>query len=173
MHAPSFGKALSCLVILASCVLLAGCRGETEPVPPAIFSDARLANAARPDLDRLLEFAGEEVIVEEGEKLAVYLGASNIANVEEINAVLPAVARIPNIAKLYLNGTPVTDESMAEIAKLESLETVNLDGSRITDNGLAQLSELPNLKTVFCRKTEVTVQGAAKLRDEKGILVTR
>lgn len=178
------GKAKLWLVVGLLLSALGGCGGDSAPAdPPKIWSDPRLADAKQSDLDRLRELAGDNVIGEEtvtsgdGEpdaetRIAVYLSAADVGKTPVDDATLALVARIPNVARLYLTGTNVTDAGMAEIAKMQSLESINLDGTKITDAGLQRLAELPNLKTVFCRETQVTVAGAAKLRSEKGILIT-
>ncbi len=159
--------------LCAAMVACFGCGGDAPKAPPEIFSDARLADVAEADLDRLMAFGGVDVIVEEEGELCVYLSEANVTQPDEINAILPVVARLPDIKKLYLTGTPVDDSGMDAIAKMTTLVSINLDSSRITDAGLAKLATLPNLETVFCRNTEITVAGAAKLRDEKNVLVTR
>lgn len=168
-------RALVSIIPLSIALAALGCSGDAPAPkpPPEIFSDARLADVDEADLDRLRAFGGDEVIVDQDGDLHVYLTEANVTKPEEINAILPVVARLPQITHLYLTGTPVNDSGLDEVAKMESLKSINLDSSRITDAGLAKLASLPELKTVFCRKTEITVGGAAKLRDDNGVLVTR
>lgn len=95
----------------------------------------------------------------------------NLSRSNVDDAMLAAVAALPNLNRLYLDQTAVTDKGLTHLAKLGLLEYLNLYGTKLTDVGLATLQQLPNLKSVYVWQTGVTEAGVAQFLAKKpGIL---
>jgi len=99
-------------------------------------------------------------------------GASEQKAIEKLAGLGMAVRPIAmNInwkeANLGLQGTNVTDATLAVLKDVPTLVDLNLGGTRITDAGLAHLKALTNLITLHLENTKVTDAGLANL---KGLL---
>jgi len=71
---------------------------------------------------------------------------------------------LPEVTRLYLNDTIVTDAGLQYVAKLETLKTLSLQGSLVTDAGLVHLENLQLLKRIDLRGTSITKEGVKKLQ---------
>ncbi|MPY86922.1 MAG: hypothetical protein GEU99_03275 [Luteitalea sp.] len=78
--------------------------------------------------------------------------------------VLPLLAEMPHLSRLYLQGTNITDEDLSKLGSLKFLEHLNLYGTPVTDKGLKYLAELPNLQSLYLWQTRVTEEAASKLQ---------
>lgn len=58
------------------------------------------------------------------------------------------IGKLPNLLKLVLNGTRLTDEVLDHIAGIATLEELQLNNSAITGSGLTSLNRLDNLHTL-------------------------
>jgi len=67
---------------------------------------------------------------------------------------------MPNLIRLHLERTAVTDAGLASVADLPSLEYLNLYGTPVTDAGVERLGQMPRLKQLYLRQTEATTNGA-------------
>jgi hypothetical protein len=74
---------------------------------------------------------------------------------------LVQLAAMPNLKRLHLERTDVTDAGLAHLKSLANLEYLNLHHTEITDHGLAQLEYLPKLKQLYLWQTKVTPEQAA------------
>lgn len=68
-------------------------------------------------------------------------------------------------ANLGLQGTNVTDATLAILKDVANLVQLNLRGTKITDAGLAQLKTLSNLLELHLENTAVTDAGLANLKN--------
>lgn len=75
---------------------------------------------------------------------------------------LAGLSRFPNLEKLQLQGTPVSDADLAGLPPLPRLSSLNLYQTRITDQGLEALSKQPGLEKVYLWSTAVTAEGRSK-----------
>ncbi|MEY4259846.1 MAG: hypothetical protein RL656_819, partial [Bacteroidota bacterium] len=65
------------------------------------------------------------------------------------------ISGLPNLSKLYLDNTLITDEGIALLKNTTELRYLNLVGTSITEKGLRTLSSLPLLKSVYLYQSEV------------------
>jgi hypothetical protein len=72
---------------------------------------------------------------------------------------LVVLESLPNLRRLQVASTDVTDRTMATIGKLKRLECLNLGMTRVTKRGLNQLNGLTNLRTlhVLAYSTEESI----------------
>jgi hypothetical protein len=63
-----------------------------------------------------------------------------------------------------LEGTQITDASLALLKDAKRLVHLSLDNTRVTDAGLRHLWGLPALLNVSVGRTEVTADGTAALK---------
>ena len=75
-----------------------------------------------------------------------------------------AVNMIWKDANLGMQGTNITDATLAMLKDIPTLVDLNLAGTKITDAGLANLKSLPNLITLHLENTPVTDAGLVHLK---------
>ncbi len=73
----------------------------------------------------------------------------------------------PNLVRLHLERTAITDAGLQGLLHLESLEYLDLYGTQVSDTGLRQLEGLPKLKQVFLWQTKVTPAAAAEFAEAR------
>ena len=71
---------------------------------------------------------------------------------------------LPNLSKLYLDNTLITDEGIAFLKNTTELRYLNLVGTSITEKGLRALSSLPLLKSVYLYQSEVKIEDMAEIQ---------
>jgi len=76
--------------------------------------------------------------------------------------VLKNISILPNLEKIQLEKTNITDAGVAELNKFPRLETVNLYGTNITDDGLKAIA-MSNIKKVNLWNTKVSQRGIRSL----------
>ena len=77
---------------------------------------------------------------------------------------LQGIDAYPEIMRIWLSGTQVTDAGMAHLARQSQLRLLSLEDTRITDAGLEQLTGLANLEWLILRGTRTTDAGQRKLQ---------
>jgi len=79
---------------------------------------------------------------------------------------LDEIAKMPNLVRLDLQRTKVTDAGLKKLAQAKPprLRRLNLYGTNVTDAGLDTLATLPELAEVFVFGTKVTEGGVERLR---------
>lgn len=83
-------------------------------------------------------------------------GLARLSSLEELSIgggrwtedELVVLESLPNLRRLQVASTDVTDRTMATIGKLKRLEYLNLGMTRVTKRGLNQLNGLTNLRTL-------------------------
>jgi YHS domain-containing protein/uncharacterized membrane protein/mono/diheme cytochrome c family protein len=75
------------------------------------------------------------------------------------------LARFPNLTRLYLQRTAITDLSLAHLAGLQQLEYLNLHGTPISSAGLEHLKGLPRLRQLYLWQTQVNGSEARAFAD--------
>ncbi len=78
--------------------------------------------------------------------------------------VMDAVVQLPELRKLFLQRSSVTDADLKEIVSLKNLITLNLTTTMISDAGLLFFEGLPALRNLFLYQTSVTTKGVDELR---------
>ncbi|MEM6628102.1 MAG: hypothetical protein AAF694_00440, partial [Bacteroidota bacterium] len=91
----------------------------------------------------------------------------NLGRTELDDAHLEVVGQLPNLMKLKLDNTPVSDVGIAHLSGLEKLEYLNLYGSKVGDGALETLKDLPGLKRVYLWQSQVSNEGAEKLKEAR------
>jgi Leucine-rich repeat (LRR) protein len=149
---------------------------------PAILLGLITLGAGQQDAFDMLQQAGAEITRDtEGRVVALKLEHRPIGDEE-----MAAVAEFPDLRRLYLARTRVTDAGLAHLAglrlerlslwhtkitdaglpvlgRLSSLRALDIHGNPITDDGLAHLSNLNRLQLLNLRQTRVTGTGAKHL----------
>jgi hypothetical protein len=64
---------------------------------------------------------------------------------EDLIEVIPALQRLPQIKRLQLTGSSVTDVSIARLKNLRHIEEIEVIDTSVTRHGLLPLQETPNL----------------------------
>lgn len=94
------------------------------------------------------------------------LGGTRVTDV-----ALETVARLPNLTRLRLQNTAVTDTGIARLAGLAHLESLNVFGTRVSDAALEPIAAIKSLRAVYVWKTDVTAEGVARLKAARPTLV--
>lgn len=74
------------------------------------------------------------------------------------------ISTLPNLSKLYLDNTLITDEGIALLKNASELRYLNLVGTSITSKGLRALGTLPHLKSVYLYQSEVKMENMAEIQ---------
>jgi len=74
---------------------------------------------------------------------------------------------MPNLEKLYLQKTGISDDALTHLEGLNHLRYLNLYGTQISDTGLQNLIDLPNLDSLFIWETNVTKEAADSFKERK------
>jgi uncharacterized membrane protein len=90
----------------------------------------------------------------------------NLADGAIGDAEMADIARFPNLVRLRLDGTRVTDLGLAHMRALQHLEYLNLHGTRVGDAGLRHLAGLRNLRALYLWQSAATPEGIERLRAE-------
>jgi hypothetical protein len=96
--------------------------------------------------------------------LAPQVTRLSLSGTQVTDAGLASLSSFVNLTRLHLDRTRVTDAGLASLASLPRLEYLNLYGTAVTDAGLAQLQRLGALRDVYLWRTAVTAAGADRLR---------
>jgi hypothetical protein len=95
----------------------------------------------------------------------------DIGGTRVTDAALESVARLPNVTRLRLQNTAVTDKGIARLAGLAHLESLNVFGTRVTDAALEPMAAMMSLRTVYVWQTGVTAEGVARLKAARPTLM--
>ncbi len=87
-----------------------------------------------------------------------------LANTKITDAALVSVGKLPNLVKLHLNHTAITDKGIDNLVNLKNLEYLNLFDTQITGAALLQIAKIKSLKKVFLWQTKVTKPGVDALK---------
>ncbi|MCC6356121.1 MAG: hypothetical protein IT577_19710 [Verrucomicrobiae bacterium] len=87
----------------------------------------------------------------------------DLAGTAITDAGLAGAAAFPNLESLHVPRTRVTDGGLKHIGALARLESLNLYGTAVTDAGLEAISSLPGLKRVYLWQTKVGGEAARRL----------
>lgn len=87
----------------------------------------------------------------------------NIAGSKVTDAGLVNLAGLKNLTHLHLERTNISDEGLKHLTGLDKLEYLNIYGTQVTDAGLKVLAEMKGLKRVYIWQTKVTEEAAKQL----------
>jgi YHS domain-containing protein len=91
--------------------------------------------------------------------------ALNLSGSKVTNAGLAALEGMPNLTRLHLEKTAITDAGLQHVAKLRKIQYLNLYGTGMTDAGLNSLKGLPKLHNLYLWQTKVTPASAKAFAD--------
>lgn len=86
----------------------------------------------------------------------------NLAKSKVTDAGLASVGALPNLSRLHLENTAITDAGVAHL-KGAKLEYLNLYGTQITDASAAHLKQIKTLQKLFVWQTKMTAAAAKDL----------
>jgi uncharacterized membrane protein len=145
---------------------LAAVRAAGFSVEPVADGTHLLNVHATNALDRI-----DDAAVRVLEQVAAQVLWLDIGGTRVTDAALESVARLPNVTRLRLQNTAVTDEGVARLAGLAHLESLNVFGTRVTDTALEPMAAMKSLRTVYVWQTGVTADGVARLKAARPTLV--
>ncbi|MBN8605113.1 MAG: hypothetical protein J0M26_29220 [Planctomycetes bacterium] len=79
------------------------------------------------------------------------LGPSRIQDLNELN-------HLRKLVEVDLGGIAISDKELRAWKKSDELERLFLEGTRVTDNGVAELARFPKLKLLTLQSTKVTTK---------------
>ena len=141
------------------------------PAPPPGFG--ALATGPRGFLGEQLQLLGESRdLVRLADWSGVpYRGLRCNNRPLEADHLAVAVAALPTLRNLDLDGTGVGDDAVAHAARLEELVDLHLSDTATTDEGLRAVARLPRLESLSLVGTPVTDAGLAHLAGHRTLSV--
>jgi hypothetical protein len=134
------------------------------------FFDLMRRWGADPDPDGTLRIAagsmaqGPEIPIEDVIRLR-HAFQPNGLDLSQLPVTNDALGFIPpDVTKVALVDTLLTDEGIPSLVQLQGLLRVNVAGTKITDDGLQELGKLASLEWVCVNRTQVTAAGVERLR---------
>ena len=79
------------------------------------------------------------------------------------NKGLALISNLIRLEWLFLNNTPVTDAGLTHLQRLTNLQRLTLDGTGVTDAGMVYLEGLSQLDLLSLNNTELTDAGLIHL----------
>lgn len=105
------------------------------------------------------------------EPVLEFVGDLGLARSKITDETATLAARMPNLTRLDLRATGVTDAGVAALAGHAKLEELVLPQTQLTDAAVPFLLKIPKLRKVFLWNSGMTIQGIAKLRVSREELV--
>ncbi|MBY0434255.1 MAG: hypothetical protein K2U26_09115 [Cyclobacteriaceae bacterium] len=87
----------------------------------------------------------------------------NLSGCELSPKALSIAADLPNLRKLNLERSSVTDDNLRDIVWPSDLSFLNLSFTKVTDAGLANMKSIAHLKTIYLFQSTVTKKGVDEL----------
>lgn len=94
-------------------------------------------------------------------------GDLSLARTKVTDAVLDVVAQMPNLRRLDLRGTEVTDAGLAKLKGLSNLQELVLAKTKLTPAATEILAVMPGLKRVYVWASGLEIQGIEALRVQR------
>lgn len=79
----------------------------------------------------------------------VFFSTTERVDDDDFAAAFPALARLPELTRLGLAETDITDGSLELVARLKHLEWLDTTRTRVTAGGLRELQRLPGLRYLY------------------------
>lgn len=83
---------------------------------------------------------------------------------KDFDALFEQLKQLPELRRLVIRNSPVTDAELEHLKGLTSLKRLSLVDALVTDAGLEHLKGLTKLKFLELRRTDVSDKGAEELR---------
>jgi hypothetical protein len=84
----------------------------------------------------------------------------------ELREALPFLQRLPQVKRRQLDGTSVTDASIAEVKSLSTLEELVVDETAVTAQGLLALKGMPRLHFLLVDEKRLSASDLEMLQRE-------
>ena len=82
---------------------------------------------------------------------------------QQLAAIVPVLNDVDRFTGLQLDGTSITDASMARLTTVTQLETLDVSGTAVTAKGLLELRSLPKLKRIRTGATQLSADDRTRL----------
>ena len=79
------------------------------------------------------------------------------------DSLMQYIQQMPNLTKLYLDNTQITDQGLAKLTNLKQLKYLNVVETKLTIAGLKQLKALPKLEQLFIYQTQTSAEERKQL----------
>ena len=144
------------ILVMMAVVVLGGGANDTPENSQTDQAEAQVASKPTPDPDPVSP-ADDKLIAEPIVERVVR------EKLEKPEDILNE-ADLEKVAKLFLNGTQMTDAGLKEVAKMQKLERLYVADTQITYAGLKKLAKLKKSKFLSLFRTKVTDEDVAKLK---------
>lgn len=84
-----------------------------------------------------------------------------------LQLLIPELGRLPDLERLTLCDTAITDDGLQGLSSLAGLRSLDLSGTAISDAAIPTLAAIPSLEQVDVSDTKVTVVGREALQKER------
>ena len=168
------------ILVMMAVVVFGGGANDTPENSQTDQAEAQVASKPTPDPDPvspaddklIAEPIVERVVREKLEKPEDILNEADLEKVAKLflngtqmtDAGLKEVAKMQKLERLYVADTQITYAGLKEVAKLQRLKSLSLAFTQITDAGLKKLAKLKKSKFLSLFRTKVTDEDVAKLK---------
>lgn len=90
----------------------------------------------------------------------------NLAKMPVTDELLTFISSFPNLERLNLNYTDITDAGMKQLMGMKQLVAVSLSGTAVDANGLLSLAANPHLKEVYVWDSRISVNALASVKQK-------
>ena len=88
-----------------------------------------------------------------------------------LQRLLPDLKKLPDLERLTLSHTAITNEGLQGLSSLEHVRAVDLSQTAITDEAIPALVAMPALEQVDLSATQVTTEGRVLLKRQRPALL--
>ena len=110
----------------------------------------------------LVELLGEERMQIFATPVSVHFNECQLNN-ENVRRLKDHLEEFPELVKLFVSGTELTDQGLAELVSSSDLRVLWLDGTNVTDEGLKHLRFCPRLLVLGLSVSQITDKGIDQL----------
>ena len=103
---------------------------------------------------------------EEFKDLKQHIASLRLSGTSISDKSLKWIGELPNLTKLYLDYTSITDEGLSYLKDTKELRYLNLVGTGISEKGIQNLQYLPHLKSVYLYQSQVNPESLSSLQKE-------
>ena len=105
--------------------------------------------------------------IETLQKLGPALAWIDCSKLELPDNFTEQLQQFPNLKRLHLDSSNISDADLQNISQLKNLSYLNLYNTGITDTGLAALEQAPGLEKLYLTDSKVSPQGIQALQQAK------
>jgi Leucine-rich repeat (LRR) protein len=104
------------------------------------------------------------VLLEDGQVTFARILTGSVHRDSISNELLEDLIKVPNLRRVELAGSAITDRQLELIGKASSLETLDLSQTAIGDAGIQHLVNLDKLRFLALTGSRVTAEGIQQLK---------